>query len=286
MSSLGQLVAGLAHEIDNPIDFIYGNLDYARYYIEDLLELQAAYQQHYPEPPPELRQCAEQIDLEFLARDFPALLESMRVDAERIRVLVKSLRSFARLDEVDFKRVDLRDNLDSTLLLLQHRLAATSQRPAIAVAKHYAADLPLVECQPEPINQVAMNILTNAIDALDEAAQAGGQANPVIAIHLNASNATVELHFADNRPGMDAETQAKIFNPLFAANSHQEGGRRGNGPGVGDRPPDRTRSLSSNIAARSPAARNWDRGRSLRIVLPLQQSPTCPTPLPAGEPHH
>ncbi|WP_017716646.1 PAS domain-containing protein [Kamptonema formosum] len=167
MSSLGQMVAGLAHEINNPVNFIHGNLRHAHSYVQELLELALLYQEHCPNPIPELRAKLEEIDLAFLAEDLPKLLNSMRVGTERIRQLVLSLRNFSRLDEAEMKEVDLHSGLDSTLLILNHRLSG------IEVIKEYG-DLPLLECYPAGLNQVFMNILSNAIDALEMGHRASG----------------------------------------------------------------------------------------------------------------
>ncbi|MEW6495908.1 MAG: ATP-binding protein [Cyanobacteriota bacterium] len=161
MTSLGAMVAGVAHEINNPVNFIYGNLDYASDYIQDLLSLLRLYQQSYPEPQPAIQQQFEDIDFDFLAEDLPKILSSMKVGANRIREIVLSLRNFSRLDEEGMKRVNLHEGIENTLLLLNNRL---QQR--IQVNKEYG-ELPLVECCPAQINQVFMNLLCNAIDALE-----------------------------------------------------------------------------------------------------------------------
>ncbi|HAJ58516.1 MAG TPA: hypothetical protein DCP31_04010, partial [Cyanobacteria bacterium UBA8543] len=167
MSSLGQLVAGIAHEINNPISFVYGNIEYANKYIHDLLHLMHSYQENYPNPPPILQAEIAEVDLEFLMDDLPDLLKSMKVGAERIREIVLSLRNFSRLDESEIKAVDLHEGIDSTLLILKHRLKPNERQPEIQIIKDYG-NLPLVECYPGQLNQVFMNLLANAIDALEE----------------------------------------------------------------------------------------------------------------------
>ncbi len=167
MSSLGNLVAGVAHEINNPVNFIYGNLDFANAYIQELLGLIDLYQHTYTNPTPQIAATIERIELEFLKSDLPRLLKSMKVGAERIYQIVLLLRNFTRLDEVQFKWVDIHEGIDTTLLFLQHRLQATVERPGIQVVKEYGP-LPKVKCYAGQINQVFMNILTNAIDALEE----------------------------------------------------------------------------------------------------------------------
>jgi len=167
MSSLGQLVAGVAHEINNPVNFIYGNLIYAQEYCQDLLSLVELYRTAYPNPPTVIKERIDDIDLDFLMSDFVQLQESMKVGAERIREIVRSLRTFSRLDESDSKEVDIHTGIESTLMILQNRLKGKPGQPAISVIKEYG-DLPLVECFPGQLNQVFMNLLTNAIDALEE----------------------------------------------------------------------------------------------------------------------
>ncbi|MEW6499848.1 MAG: HAMP domain-containing protein, partial [Cyanobacteriota bacterium] len=164
MSSLGQLVAGVAHEINNPVNFIHGNLIHTEEYAQNLLNLVNLYQQEYPNSTANIEDEIEEIDLDFLRQDFPKLLTSMRVGAERIREIVKSLRNFSRLDEAEFKEVDIHEGLDSTLLILLNRLKPTSDHPGIQVMKDYS-QMPLVECYPGQLNQVFMNVLSNAIDA-------------------------------------------------------------------------------------------------------------------------
>jgi signal transduction histidine kinase len=166
MSGLGQLVAGVAHEINNPINFIYGNLPHASDYVQDLLNLIQLYQQKYSSTDPEIKRCLEDIDLEFLVDDLPKILNSMQVGADRIREIVLSLRNFSRLDEAEMKSVDIHEGIDSTLLILQNRLKATGGKPGIEIVKQYG-NLPLVECYAGQLNQVFMNILSNAIDVLE-----------------------------------------------------------------------------------------------------------------------
>jgi PAS domain S-box-containing protein len=167
MSSLGQLVAGVAHEINNPVNFIYGNLAHANDYTNDLLNLLNLYQHHYPKPIAAIQAKADAIDLEFLMEDMPKLLLSMRVGAERIQKIVTSLRIFSRMDEAEMKAVDIHDGIESTLMILQHRLKSKLERPEIIVNKAYGK-LPMVECYAGQLNQVFMNILSNAIDAMEE----------------------------------------------------------------------------------------------------------------------
>ncbi len=227
MSSLGQLVAGVAHEINNPVSFIYGNLTPASQYAKDLLYLLALYQTHYPQPPAQIQEQAEAIDLEFLVQDFPKLLASMKIGADRIRDLVLSLRNFSRVDQAGKKPVDLHEGLDNTLLILQHRLKREGSNPRIQIIKEYG-NLPLVECYPSQLNQVFMNLLTNAIDALSEVSghcQSGvreqGEESaehqlPTIWIRTEAPDPhRVCIRIADNGPGIPEDIKPRIFDPFF-----------------------------------------------------------------------
>ncbi len=220
MSSLGQLVAGVAHEINNPVNFIHGNLTPARDYIQDLLNLIELYQQYYPEPQSEIRAEIEAIDLDFVMEDLPKLLESMKVGTQRIREIVLSLRTFSRLDEAEFKDANIHEGIDSTLLILQHRLKVKENRPAIEVIKEYG-DLPLVECYAGQLNQVFMNILVNAIDALDERDEkrtfVENQENPS-AIHIRTElilDNQVKISIKDNAEGIPKSIRQRLFDPFF-----------------------------------------------------------------------
>lgn len=227
MSSLGQLVAGIAHEINNPVNFIYGNLTHASDYTEKLLEILRLYQLHYPHPNSEIHAAIQAIDFDFLVEDLPKIMTSMEVGAERIRSIILSLRNFSRLDEAEHKRVDLHEGIDNTLLILQHRLKSNSEFPDIEVIKEYG-DLPLVECYAGQMNQVFMNIITNAIDALDEGLATRdkgtlGRTNnaqcPIPTIRISTQISTDKSHLllciADNGPGMTPEVQKLIFDPFF-----------------------------------------------------------------------
>ncbi len=224
MSGLGQLVAGIAHEINNPINFIYGNLQPASEYVASLIELNNLYQELYPQPLPEIAEKIADIELEFISNDLQKLLLSMRVGADRIRKIVLSLRNFSRLDESEIKSVDIHSGIDSTLLILQHRLQSNSKHPEIAVIQKYG-QLPLVNCYASALNQVFMNIINNAIDALEEL---DINRQPTIIIQTEFREAKkVVIRIADNGIGMSESVQNKIFNPFFTTKSI------GSGTGLG-----------------------------------------------------
>ncbi|HEY9297292.1 MAG TPA: GAF domain-containing protein, partial [Phormidium sp.] len=167
MSSLGQLIAGVAHEINNPVNFISGNVKYVAEYATDLMQLLQNYQKFFPVAPPELQSEIDNIDLEFLMEDLPKLLDSMKLGTDRIVEIVQSLKNFSRLDEAEMKSINIHEGIEVTLMILRHRLKGTASCPAIEVVKEYG-ELPLVECYPGQLNQVFMNILVNAIDAIEE----------------------------------------------------------------------------------------------------------------------
>ncbi|MBD2096361.1 HAMP domain-containing protein [Trichocoleus sp. FACHB-591] len=269
MSSLGQLVAGVAHEINNPVNFIHGNLTYVQEYTEDLLEFVQLYQQHYPRPIPEIQVAAEEMDLEFLREDLPKMLTSMQLGTNRIRQIILSLRNFSRMDEAEFKAVDVHEGIDSTLLILQHRLKARPERPEIEVIKHYAK-LPLVECYAGQLNQVFMNILVNAIDAIEE--NNAKRTYPELKDHPSritirtsmVDAAWIEVAIADNGVGMAQAVQKRIFDPFFTTKP------LGKGTGMG-------MSISYQIITEKHRGRlecisTPGRGTEFVIRMPLRQA--------------
>ncbi|NJR21292.1 MAG: PAS domain S-box protein [Richelia sp. CSU_2_1] len=253
MVSLGQLVAGVAHEINNPVSFIYGNVSHADDYFQDLLKMLLLYQREYPHPTPAIKAEMDDVDLNFLLQDLPKLLNSMKMGAERIRQIVLSLKNFSRLDEAEQKQVDIHEGIESTLLILQHRLKETAGRPKIVLLKEYG-NLPRVQCYAGQLNQVFMNIIGNAIDALEDAMETGrwadGEHSPIpycpsptlrictevkyaenvsIPPESGVADAAIgppthiSIRVADNGPGIPLEVQRRLFDPFFTTKEPGKG---------------------------------------------------------------
>jgi light-regulated signal transduction histidine kinase (bacteriophytochrome) len=220
MSSLGQLVAGIAHEINNPVNFIYGNINHVNEYTKDVLKMLNLYQQTFPESSPEIRQWAEEIEWEFITEDLPKTLSSMKIGVERIRQIVLGLRNFSRLDQSAMKPVDIHEGIDSTLLILQHRLKAKPENPAIQLIREYG-DLPLVECYAGQLNQVFMNLLSNSIDALEHCRDKKSSSDPHQIIirtsmgELNNHVKSVVICISDNGVGIPEDVRQQVFDPFF-----------------------------------------------------------------------
>lgn len=224
MSSLGQMVAGVAHEVNNPVNFIHGNLQHLSGYTHDLLNFLQLYEQHYPNPADEIQQKAEALEIDFIREDLERTLASMEAGTERIRKIVLALRNFARLDESEAKAVDIHQGIESALMLLEHRLKAQESRGAIKVVCNYDRQLPPVECYAGQLNQVLLNILNNAIDALDHQGnrqQASEQ--PQITISTQSQANTASITIADNGPGIPSGIQSRIFDPFFTTKEVGQG---------------------------------------------------------------
>ncbi|MEG4036238.1 PAS domain S-box protein [Microcoleus sp. S36b_A4] len=230
MSSLGQMVAGIAHEINNPVSFIFGNLTYTEEYTRNLMKLLQMYRDEYPEPSPAIQEEIEMLELDFLLDDLPKMLSSMQVGATRIRDIVRSLRNFSRLDESDMKKVNIHEGIDSTLMILEHRLkfqsdsvaGTESHRPPIQVIKEYG-QLPRVECYAGLLNQVFMNIIANAIDVLQEELENPG----IIRIRTEVEGTLAVIRIADNGAGITDQVKQRIFDPFYTTK------RVGSGTGMG-----------------------------------------------------
>jgi signal transduction histidine kinase len=259
MSTLGRLVAGIAHEINNPINFISGNINHCRTYITELLRLIDLFRCTY-QSTPEIAAKVQEIDLDYLIKDFPDLLNSMQTGAKRIKTVVQLLRTFSRLDEEGIKPADLNANLDATLVLLQNHLKATEKRPKICLITNYDK-LPPVNCVINELNQVFMHLLYNAIDALDTGV---GEKHVAIAqptIHITTeivSHQCVRIRFSDNGPGIPEEIRPYIFEPFFTTKVSNK--RMGISV---------TRLLLSSIRARYIALPNQVKALSLLLRFPL-----------------
>ncbi|WP_427162568.1 ATP-binding protein [Aliinostoc sp. HNIBRCY26] len=217
MSSLGQMVAGVAHEINNPISFIAGNLEYANQYIDDLLDLVAVYQEQYPQVNPTIASKMKAIDLDYLREDLPHLIASMKSGSERITEIVLGLRNFSRLDEANMKSVNIHEGIDNTLMILNHQMELPNPLPDIQIVKEYG-QLPKVSCYANQLNQVFMNILNNAIYALKENLEAGNSTNKMPTIHIKTSvvdDKKVLVSIKDNGIGMKPDVLEHIFDPFF-----------------------------------------------------------------------
>ncbi len=230
ISQLGQLVAGVAHEVNNPVSFINGNLTHAKQYIEDLINLVNLYQEKYPNPDSEIETEIENIDLNFLLEDLPKLIISMKLGTDRIRDIMQSLRNFSRSDTGEKIKIDIHQSIDTTLIVLSHRLKAKPERPAIQIIKEYGK-IPLVPCFSGQINQVFMNLLANAIDALDESNTGKTyleiEKNPnqikITTELINDSTPYIQIRIADNGLGMTEQVRQKLFDAFFTTKVEGKG---------------------------------------------------------------
>jgi signal transduction histidine kinase len=263
MSSLGQLVAGVAHEINNPVNFIYGNLTHVQVYAEDLMRLLRLYQQHFPNPGEKIEAEIDAADLRFLEIDLPKTLGSMKLGTERIREIVRSLRTFSHLDASALKPIDLHEGINSTLLILEHRLKS------IKVIKNYGK-LPLVECYAGQLNQVFMNLLANAIDELETCdlnrVVKEAQIQPgTITISTERVNLDrVRINISDNGSGMSETIKSRLFDPFFTTKPP------GKGTGLG-------LSISYQIVTEKHHGTlccfsNLGQGTCFQIELPVKQN--------------
>ncbi|MHC5728081.1 MAG: hybrid sensor histidine kinase/response regulator, partial [Nostoc sp.] len=229
MSALGQLVAGVAHEINNPVGFIHGNLGHASVYFQEMIKLIDLYQQYYPHPVPEIQEQIVAIDLKYMVSDLPNLISSMQEGVQRIRNISTSLRTFSRLDSDRKVYCNIHDGIDSTIMILKHRLKASEDRPDIQVIRDYD-NLPELECFIGQLNQVFMNLLANAIDALEESnvgrTYTEIEANPnqvLIQTTLTEDKNHILIRIKDNGVGMSPDIQQKIFDYSFTTKAVGQG---------------------------------------------------------------
>jgi len=262
MSALGNLVAGIAHEINNPVGFISGNIDPARDYVQELLGLIDLYQQEYPQPSEAIEEELEAIDLEFVRSDLLELISSMRSGTDRIRYISRSLRTFSRTDKEYKVAFDIHQGIDSTLLILKHRLKANEERRGIEIVKEYG-ELPQVKCFPGQLNQVFMNLMANAIDALDQVNQGRsfGEITNQIKITTSATAQEVTIRITDNGMGMTEEVRERIFEQGFTTKAV------GKGTGLG-------MAIAKSIITQKHAGKitctsQLGKGTELEICLPL-----------------
>ena len=264
MAGLGQLVAGIAHEINNPVNFIFGNLVHVEGYAFDLIDLIDTYHKANPIPGKEVSKKIDDIDLDFVREDLPKIIESMRMGSDRIRKIVLSLRTFSRLDEAENKAADIHAGLDSTLLILQHRWKSADDRQTVQLIKDYG-DLPLVDCYPAPLNQVFMNLLTNALDAIEECSWEESESNlPTIWVRTAREGDRVQIEIADNGNGIPEAVRSRIFDPFFTTK------KIGKGTGLG-------LSISYQIIVEKHGGQlecfsQVGRGSQFRISIPIKRS--------------
>lgn len=268
MAAVGQMLAGVAHEINNPISFISGNVEHLNHYIQDLSKIIRGYQCYYPQPPQEFQAVLDDIDPNFLLDDLAQMVRSMRLGSERVREIVRSLRTFSRANDNDFRIADIHEGLDSTLVILNHRLKASSERPEIQIIRDYG-DLPLVECCLGPLNQVFMNLLSNAIDAIEES-QTGWSFDRIcnspgiirIQTRLTEDH-SIRITIADNGNGIPEHLQSQVFNSFVTSKPI------GKGTGLG-------LSISHQVVHQTHRGQLWfesklGQGTAFYIEIPIHQ---------------
>ncbi|MCF4966423.1 hybrid sensor histidine kinase/response regulator [Nostoc sp. CMAA1605] len=219
IASLGQMAAGIAHEVNNPINFIAGNLNFVQQYVQELTDLLKLYQKYLPNPPDEIQAVIQTNDFSYILDDLYHVIQSMKLGTERVTEIVSSLNKFSRNRETGKKLANLHEALESTLLILGHRLKANPQRPAIEVIKEYG-DLPLIDCYLGEISQVFMNLITNAIDAIEESQKNQNYheilQNPgKIILKTEVIEDRVICHISDNGTGISEEVKNQIFNAFY-----------------------------------------------------------------------
>lgn len=230
MASLGRLLTGVAHEIHNPMNFIYGNLGYADRYTQDLMVLLDLYRKAYPEPTPEIAEQMAKMDLDFVVEDLPKIQASMQMGADRLKVILQSLRLVSHSEVNGEQSTNVADCLESTLLILNHRMKAVGDRPMIQIEKDYG-ELPPILCNTGRINQSLMNLLSNAIDALDkrwdDCQNEGTSFDPTIRIKTYFEQSddqdSVHISIADNGCGMNDKTQKQMLVPFFTTKAPTQG---------------------------------------------------------------
>ncbi|BAY86191.1 GAF sensor signal transduction histidine kinase [Calothrix parasitica NIES-267] len=257
MSSLGQMVAGIAHEINNPVNFIKGNIGYGFNYAQDLVELIELYQKNYPQPVSEIEERIEDINFDFLKEDFLNLLNSMKVGVNRIKDIVRSLGIFSHLDKAEIKAVNIHEGIDGTLMILNHRLSGNKKCKDIEIVKEYG-DIPLVNCYAGQLNQVFMNILSNAIDALQD------KGDLIIIRTQMEGNNWVKISIIDNGPGIEEDIQKKLYDPFFTTKEV------GKGTGLG-------MAISYQIVVEKHrgclnCVSELDRGTEFEIKIPIESN--------------
>ncbi|MBP0017303.1 MAG: hybrid sensor histidine kinase/response regulator [Cyanobacteria bacterium SBLK] len=266
MATLGQLVAGVAHEINNPVVFIDGNIHHALEYVRDLISLVELYQEQVGDPNDKIRNYTEAIDLDFLIEDLPKTITSMKEGADRIRNISYSLRTFSRGDSDRPIKFNIHEGIDSTLLILKHRLKDNGVRPEIEIVKKYG-DLPEIACFPGKLNQVFMNLLSNAIDALDEALNNPSHCQPqqiIVKTEISAEKEQATIWIEDNGMGMSEEVKNKVFDRLFTTKEV------GKGTGLG-------LAIAREIIEEKHGGQIWleseaGQGTKFAIALPLSSS--------------